>query len=78
MLMIDWKKTAEKLRQTGFTEEEIDGIRKDPVTRIARFLDKERGLSIYFRGKGLIFEINGEMAFDVSLKQRQGTWRKLL
>lgn len=70
MLGIDWEETSEKLRQAGFTEQEIDEIRKDPVAGVAKYLDKERILPLCFRGKRLTFEIAGEKTLEAILKQR--------
>jgi hypothetical protein len=69
MLRVDWEETSGKLHQAGFTEEEIEEIREEPVAVIAKYLDKERRLPLCFRGKGLAFEIAGEKTLEAILKQ---------
>jgi len=71
-LKIDWDKTTKRMREAGFTQEELEQIKKDTAAGVVKFLDKERKLSLSFRHKGLILELEDDKTLDVILKQLGG------
>jgi len=50
-MRIAWEKTITKMREAGFTEEEIEEFRKDPIATGAKFLDL---------GKNSLYMLNTE------------------
>jgi hypothetical protein len=70
-LKIDWEETTSRMRQAGFTEEEIEEVKKNPVAGTARFLDEERGVPICVRYRGLIVELEQDKVLQTVLKSHE-------
>lgn len=70
-MKIDWEETDSRMRRAGFTEEEIEEVKKDPAAGTARLLDEERGVPICDRYRGLLVELEQDKVLQAILKSHE-------
>ena len=63
-MKIHWEKTVAKMKEAGVTAEEIEEFRRQPVATLIKLLDQGKKVPITFYYKGLIVQLEGDLALQ--------------